>query len=146
MKTLMDLAKRFEKLPGQIKEGASEAAKAAARAFDVNVTEHTPVDTTEAVSNWQAEINAAPSFPLPPIYPGKQGSTAEQSRAAAIAHVERTLTMKDPGEPIYLANLAAHIILLNNNGTSTQEPAGFVERAVFYARKEAKRTKLIKVK
>lgn len=140
-KTLLDLAKRMERLPDKIDKGASNVAIAVVKAIDRDVVPHTPVDTTEALSNWQAEINAKPFLPLPAIFPGKGGSTAPGSRAEAIAHVDRTLKMKEPGELVFLSNLAPHIVQLNN-GTSTQEPKGFVERAVLIGRLVARRSKL----
>jgi hypothetical protein len=104
-------------------------ARDVVRVIDRDLVDHTPVDTTEAVSNWQPGVNTPPSFPLPAIYPGQAGSTAPQSRREAIAHVERALAQKDPGEAFYLTNVAEHIGFLND-GSSKQEPAGFVDRAI----------------
>jgi hypothetical protein len=126
---LLELEKLCIALPGQIELAANEMVRDVVRVIDKDVVEHTPVDVTEAVSNWQANLNIAPSFPLPPIFPGKHGSTAQGSRSEAVAHVERTVRAKKPGEPVFLSNLADHIGFLND-GTSKQEPAGFVERAV----------------
>lgn len=131
----------MEALPALIDKGANNVAIAVVKAIDRDVVPHTPVDTTEALSNWQAEVNAKPMFGLPAIFPGKGGSTAAGSQAEAIAHVDRTLAMKEPGEPVYLSNLAKHIVILNN-GSSSQEPKGFVERAVLIGRLTARRTKL----
>lgn len=140
-KTLLDLAKRMERLPDKIDKGANNVAISVVKAIDRDVVPHTPVDTSEALSNWQAEVNRRPGFPLPAIYPGEYGSTAEASRGAAISHVDRTLTDKLPGEPVFLSNLADHIIPLNN-GTSKQEPKGFVERAVLVGRLTVRKSKL----
>ena len=131
----------MERLPSAIEKGANNVAIAVVKAIDRDVVPHTPVDTTEALSNWQAEINAKPLFGLPAIYPGSHGSTATASQGAAISHVDRTLAMKEPGEPVYLSNLAKHITLLNN-GSSSQEPKGFVERATLVGRLTARRTSL----
>lgn len=140
-KTLLDLAKRMEQLPTKIEEGANNVAVAVVKAIDRDVVPHTPVDTTEAVSNWQASLNGPASFELPPIYPGQGGSTAPASQAAAISHVDRTVADKKPGQPVFLSNLAPHIVKLND-GSSTQEPKGFVERATLVGRLTARREKL----
>lgn len=140
-KTLLDLAKRMERLPGQIEQAASNVAVSVVKAIDRDVVPHTPVDTTEALSNWQAGINEPVYLPLPAIFPGKGGSTAPQSQGAAISHVDRVLQLKEPGEPVFLSNLARHIKLLNN-GSSSQEPKGFVERATLIGRLVARRAKL----
>ena len=140
-RTLLDLAKRMEALPAQIEQGASNVAVEVVKAIDRDVVPHTPVDTTEALSNWQAELNQPVGFALPPIFPGQSGSTAPASQAAAISHVDRVLAVKKPGEPVYLSNLAKHIVILNN-GSSRQEPKGFVERATLIGRLTARRAKL----
>lgn len=128
-------------LPDKIEESANNIAIEVVKAIDRDVVPHTPVDTTEAVSNWQAELNRKPSFPLPAIVPGKGGDTAPASRNEAIAHVDRTLAMKQPGEAVFLSNIVPHIVPLNN-GTSMQEPKGFVERATLIGRLVARKSKL----
>lgn len=129
MAGLLELERWCTALPDQIEAAANEVAKETVRVIDRDVVAHTPVDVTTAVSNWQPGINTAPDFELPAIVPGQAGSTAPQSRAEAIAHVDRALAEKEPGEAFYLSNLVDHIGPLND-GTSQQEPAGFVERAV----------------
>jgi hypothetical protein len=129
MAGLLELEKLCTALPGQIELAANELAKETVRVIDRDLVEHTPVDVTEAVSNWQPSINTPAFAPLPAIVPGKAGSTAPQSRREAIAHVERALKDKRPGEAFYLSNLAGHIGFLND-GSSKQEPAGFVERGI----------------
>jgi hypothetical protein len=129
MAGLLELERLCNVLPGQIDLAANEMARDVVRVIDRDLVEHTPVDVTEAVSNWQGSVNSAPGFALPAIVPGRHGSTAPQSREEAIAHVERALKDKKPGEAFFLSNLAGHIGFLND-GTSKQEPAGFVERGV----------------
>jgi hypothetical protein len=126
---LLELERLCNVLPGQIETAANELAREVVQTIDADVVAHTPVDVTTAVSNWQPGINAPPGFELPAIVAGHAGSTASQSRQEAIAHVNRALREKQPGEAFYLSNLAGHIGFLND-GTSKQEPAGFVERAV----------------
>jgi hypothetical protein len=129
MAGLLELEKMCLALPGQIDIAANKLACDVVRVIDRDLVEHTPVDVTEAVSNWQPGINTAPGFPLPAIVAGKHGSTAPQSREEAIAHVDRAVAAKRPGEAFYISNLAPHIGFLND-GSSKQEPAGFVERAI----------------
>lgn len=131
----------MEALPLKIEEGANNVAILVVKAIDRDVVPHTPVDTTEALSNWQAELNRPAGFPLPAIYPGSHGSTAPASQAAAISHVDRVLADKKPGDPVFLSNLAKHIVYLNN-GSSSQEPKGFVERATLIGRLTARKSKL----
>lgn len=132
----------MESLPAKIEQGASNVVVSVVKAIDRDVVPHTPVDTTEALSNWQASLNGKPGFGLDAIYPGKAGSTAAASQGAAISHVDRTLKDKRPGEPVFLSNLAPHIVPLNN-GTSSQEPKGFVGRATLIGRLVARKAKLV---
>lgn len=125
----MALSKLCSVLPARIDKAANELKKQVVRVIDQDVVDHTPVDVTTAVSNWQPSINEPPFVGIDAIVPGSHGSTAPQSRAEAIAWVERTLKEVDPGEAFYLSNLTPYIEDLND-GTSKQEPAGFVERAI----------------
>ncbi len=141
MAGLLELERLCNVLPDRIVKSANELAKDVVRAIDSDLLDHTPVDTSEAVSNWQGSVNAPPFVGLPAIVEGRAGSTAPQSKREAKAHVERALKAKQPGESFYLSNLAPHIGLLND-GTSTQEPAGFVERGVAKGRLFASTAKL----
>lgn len=129
MADLRDLERLCNGLPDRIEVAANKLAKGVTVVMDVDLVDHTPVDTSEALSNWQVSLNSAPTFDLPAIVPGERGSTAQQSRSEAKAHAERFLAMKDPGEKVYLSNLTPYVIDLNG-GSSKQEPAGFFERAL----------------
>lgn len=129
MADLRALARWCSALPDRIDRGANEVAKAVVIRMAENLIDHTPVDVTTAVSNWQASINAPAMFGFDAIVPGRHGSTAPASRAEALAHVTRVVADKRPGEPIYLSNLTPYLVYLNQ-GSSQQEPAGFFERGV----------------
>ena len=136
MADLRDLARWSNALPDRIEKAASKLAVETATAMAVEAIAITPVDITTAVSNWQVSLNAPPSFDLPAIYPGERGSTAPQSRAAALRHVTTVLRAKAPGEQIYLSNLTPYIIDLNR-GSSKQAPPGWIERAVLKGERTA---------
>lgn len=138
---LTALSKWCSALPDRIEKAANKLAVGFVEAVDRDLVNHTPVDVTTAVSNWQASLNAPPAFDLPAIVPGEHGSTAGQSRPEAVAHVIRVAAEKDPGETIYLSNLAPYIIDLNN-GTSKQEPAGFFQRGILVGELYVRRTGL----
>jgi hypothetical protein len=116
-------------LPDRIDLAINRLAQNVVIKMAENLIEHTPVDITTAVSNWQASLNTPPTFDLPAIYPGSQGSTAGPSRLEALGHVQRAVAEKQPGEVIFLSNLTPYIETLNT-GTSKQEPAGFFERGI----------------
>ena len=129
MATLGDLADRLEKRATQLTETANKASIQAATAMLRYLVEVTPVDTTKALSNWQIGINNRPLYVLPAYVPGMLGYTAAASGNAVLAAAEMEFALKKPGDTIYLSNTAPYIVTLNR-GSSRQEPAGFVERAV----------------
>lgn len=138
MKTLLDLAKRMDALPKKLAEANSERAKEVARAIHKDLVTVTPVDKSEALSNWVLTVDEPWSVPLPPYYEGEKGSTQSESIAAALQQGEQQLKLKEPGQPIFISNNAPHIRELND-GSSAQAPAGFVERSILYARKVSER-------
>ena len=93
----------------------------------------TPVDESTAISNWQVELNTPAQSPVRAFYPGTKGSTYSLSAAATIDDAKAALALKKPGQPIYLSNVLRYIIRLNE-GSSTQAPAGYVERSVLLGR------------
>jgi hypothetical protein len=133
MADLLALEKWCTALPDRIEQGANDLAKSVVIRMASNLIDHTPVDITTAVSNWQASLNVPIMFELPAIVPGSQGSTAPASRYEALEHVRRVTEDKDPGHPIFLSNIVEYLGELNR-GTSQQEPAGFFERGVVVGR------------
>jgi hypothetical protein len=91
--------------------------------------EGTPVDTSQALSNWQVGLNSPVDDRIPPLVPGQKGSTQAASSTAALAIAEQTLLLKKAGETIYISNALPYIRRLNDEGYSPQSDH-FVERAV----------------
>lgn len=141
MRDMLALARWCDALPDRIDQSASDLAVKVADTINRDLIAHTPVDITAAVSNWQISISAPVLFELPAIYPGVRGSTAPQSRQAAVEYGVRVLKTKKPGETIYLSNLTPYIIDLNN-GTSKQEPPGFFERGILVGERLAANSSL----
>lgn len=133
MADLLALEKWCNALPDRIEDATNELVKGVVIAMATNLIDHTPVDITTAVSNWQASLNTMVLFELPAIVPGVAGSTAPASRSEALAHVRRVLDDREPGEVTYLSNITPYLGELNR-GTSKQEPAGFFERGVVVGR------------
>lgn len=99
----------------------------------------TPVDTSEALSNWQIGIGSRPPAAIPPYFAGRRGSTRGASSAKAIAEGVSELSFKEPGQTVYLSNTAKHIVELDG-GSSTQFAGGFVTRALIVFRISLKAT------
>ncbi len=140
-RTLLDLAVSLERRVAKLDQQASDAAVQVALTVLGDLVYITPVDTSQALSNWQVNLNDPASDKIPPYYPGEQGSTQRASAQAALQAARAVLRGKKPGDTIYLSNVLPYIKRLNN-GYSAQAPAGFVERAVLLGRKQARKVKI----
>lgn len=123
---LLSLAAEMERLTTAIPEAASQTASRVAFTIVADLAYRTPVDTSNAISNWQTTLDAPASIEIPPHYMGSRGSTYSVSAAETVARAKLVLKAKKPQQAIYIANNADYITDLNQ-GTSKQAPAGFVE-------------------
>lgn len=145
MANLLDLASRLRSTTKTIDEAGNLRKKKAALAMVKYLVNETPVDTSQALSNWQVGLGRPVMAEIGPHVPGTAGSSAGASRAAAIAAAEATLAQAKPGQPVYLSNLLPYIRALNN-GSSKQHPGGFVEASIIIGRKANLDTKLIRLR
>ena len=129
MATFLTLAKRIEKKEKDLALNGDAAKRAAVMAFVNEVAVSTPSVTGEHVSSWEVGIGRPAEGHREPFIEGDAGANAKLVVAAA----QRALKRSRPGMPVYISNSAPAIRLLND-GSSMQEPAGFVERAVLKGR------------
>lgn len=139
-KTLLDLAKNLERYSKELPKKASALSVMVATTLVEELTEITPVDTSNAISNWQVRIGAPVTTERAPYYSGHKGSTAGMSEDATVIAAKITLKRKKPGQLLYISNNAPYIQDLND-GSSKQAPPGFVEGAVENARDLIRYTK-----
>lgn len=140
MSTLLDLANRLEKKSKEIEKRVNKISIEVALAILIDLVQKTPVDTSKALSNWQISLNQPAASEREAFFPGYAGYTAHKSSQAAIEAGRVVLQSKKVGDKIYISNLADYIVKLND-GSSQQEPAGFVERAVIIGRRTLKEEK-----
>lgn len=140
-KTLIDLANSLDKLVATIPQQISEGATNVALSVVTDLVWNTPVDTSNAVSNWVVSLDVPSRTEIPPHTLGSFGSSHYASATEAINAAQRILRTKKPGQKIYISNNAPYIRDLNA-GSSKQAPAGFVERAVIVGRLESNKIKL----
>jgi hypothetical protein len=140
-KTLLDLAVTMDKLAASLTLEGSRAAIETALVIHHNLTQVTPVDTSTALSNWDIFIGSYENNPHEPYFMGKRGSTKLASARKADSEAFINLSTKKPGETIFIVNSLDYITKLND-GSSRQEPAGFVERAITLGRKHLKEFKV----
>lgn len=139
--TFEALANRVIRSAKTLPQRVSNTAIAAALEVVQDLNEHTPVDTSKALSNWQTRLNSPVSTAIPAFVAGLQGSSKNQSAQVVLTAAKATLFGKKQGIPIYISNVLPYITPLNS-GTSTKEPAGFVQRAVLLGRIRVKKAKL----
>lgn len=131
----------MRKLAADVPDVANRTAVKVAETIINDLAHVTPVDTSQAISNWQLGIDDRPDSPIGPHFPGERGSTYSASASETIAEAEAKLKNKQPGQTIYISNVLRYIGRLNE-GSSTQAPAGFVERAVLLGRLVAEKVKV----
>ena len=135
--TLRRLASNLESLTDQLGEGANELKQKVATAILRDLLENVPVDTTAALSNFQVSLQTPRLSEIGARIPGKQGSTREASLAATETEALRVIAGSSAGEVIYITNTVDYLKYLND-GSSTQAPAGFIERSVLIGRRLVK--------
>lgn len=132
-RNLRDLAKDLRAISTSVSTIGNETAKTVALAVITDLANVTPVDTSQAISNWKISLNQVTVLAIPPYVQGKKGSSQAESIKATIDAAKLVLAAKKPGDTIWISNVLPYIGLLND-GTSTQAPAGFVDRAVLIGR------------
>ncbi len=140
-RSLLDLAERMDEIRLKLPERASKAAVKLAQTILYDLTFTTPVDTSQALSNWQVRINAPIQTAIPPYFPGLRGSTQKVSAQAANQEGLLILNTKRPGEKIVISNVVPYIVRLND-GHSKQQPPGFVQRSIQVGRMTVRKFKL----
>lgn len=128
MKTLGDLAKRMHEYAVDLPKEVNRVAVACAEVILYDLVKKTPVDTSNALSNWVISLGTLNGEEIGPHFTGSKGSTYIQSSNAAFLVGTLELKEKVQGQNIFISNSVEYITDLNN-GTSKQEPAGFVHRA-----------------
>lgn len=140
-RTLLDLAERLEKSAASLEDQASGVAVSTALAIVDNLSQVTPVDTSKAISNWQVTLGSPSAGEIPAHVEGFAGSTYSISGRATRNLARFDLQQKRPGVKIFVSNAAPYINDLNN-GSSKQEAAGFVERAVIIGKQVVKNSRI----
>lgn len=141
MKNLGDLAKSMAKLAVNLPIEVNRLSIACAETILFDLVKKTPVDTSNALSNWIVSLGSIYGREIPPHFYGSMGSTYNESSNMAYQLGKNALQEKFSGESIFISNSVDYIVDLNN-GTSKQEPAGFVYRAYLLGKLEVDRWRL----
>lgn len=142
MASLSSLAKRARKIEAELPDRVNELTiDTTLQLAEQLAAIETPVDTSQALSNWQVGVGGAPRSFIPPHSPGKAGSSRATSASRVVALARSALSGRKVGQVIYLSNNAPYIRKLAYEGHSTQAPPGWVEGSVLLARKFIRRVR-----
>ena len=142
-RTLGDLAREMGQLSRELPQRANAVKQQAALAAADRLITDTPVDTSNAESNWQIGVGGPPIGPIPPHFLGEHGSTDQASQNEAKALARARILQAKPGEPVYISNEVPYIIKLDQ-GSSPQAPLGFTHLALALARSVIARLRLLR--
>lgn len=155
MASLLDLADQMDKLSQRLPIFAKKTTEDVALTIVNDVTQVTPVDVGEALSNWIISLDAPSVETIPAFAPSPKGRvkdgkwqhavdpvvTAQNNLPSVLSAATAVLAGRVPGQPIYISNNLPYIQKLNE-GSSEQAPAGFVDRAIILGREVASKAKL----
>ena len=127
-----EFARRMKSLSIQIEGNLDQGLRKVVLAIDNALVSTTPVDTGTARSNWLASINGPASGTTTSTTP----STPRTLAALASFDIDTDLSL-------HLTNNLPYIRRLDE-GSSSQQPAGFVRRAVLNGLAAVKSVKLLK--
>ena len=134
---LNDLGSFLERQVDAVKEDASKRVVSTTLGMVKELTLTTPVDTSQALSNWQVSVGEPPiPVVLGPAAPGSHGSTQMLSALATQMLASVILTGRKFGKTVYLYNNADYIMKLER-GKSKQNSA-FIATAVANGRAKIK--------
>lgn len=113
MTTLLGLQGVLNRHVERVKRDTNKVTKEVARTVLKSLTEKTPVDTSQAISNWQVGIMAPIIQTKGPILVGSRGSTYVPSSHQAYVIGNSVLMLRHFGEPIFISNHLDYIEDLN---------------------------------
>jgi hypothetical protein len=141
MPTIADLAARIALAQQNVRVETIRVVKEVAVEIVNTLVDNTPVDTSQALSNWQLSIGGPIQSTRPAIAVGKFGSTRAISATATKAEGAGNVQGFVIGIPIHITNNLPYIQGLND-GTISRQPSGFVQKAMLVGRDHLKLVKV----
>ena len=127
--TLGDLASALSEaartLPTDLNKITQDVAKYATQ----RLIYETPVDTSQALSNWQVGLSVGSTLQLPAYFIGDSGSTQNISAVTALGAAHQQIARKKYGMNLVIYNNLKYINKLNA-GASQQADANYVNKIV----------------
>lgn len=127
-RNLASLAARLNRLADDLDEIEKDAKTVVGMAVMNHLVNNTPVDTSQALSNWSASGGEIPGFHGPHVA-GEMGSTRGASASIALSEARAVMDALPPQTPLVISNAAPYIRRLDE-GHSRQHAGGFVAAAI----------------
>ena len=139
MADLRDLEQGLKRLGDRALDAIASVQTKVAANITIDVAAETPVDTSRAQSNWQLDEHKEGGryFFDPPVRDVRHGNQRgpafikvgrDAKRERDRLDRSRSLVRNGQIKPIYILNLTPYMDALNR-GSSSQAPAGFIEKA-----------------
>ena len=138
MASLKILANRMKQLEQKLPQKLNKISKTVANATLKGLVQNTPVDTSQAVSNWQIGFGQANMSNLPPHFPGSGGSTKAQSSAETLFVGRINISGKRIGEELHISNGLDYIEDIDANSSKP----GFKAKGLAAGREALAKAKL----
>lgn len=142
VKTLRGLASRMRALPREIREQANEIAKQTGNVVLQTLVVKMPVDTSQAVSNWQVGLGSPNTNQIPPHHPGKYGNTRGPSSAQTISVGRILISSKQPGVKLHITNAVDYIDIIDANSSMPGFSSAGINAGINYVRAAKLKVKL----
>lgn len=137
MATANQFARNMARRGQQVVERQHRRVNELALAILLRLLQNTPVDTSQALSNWILSLGSPTDEFIGPYVPGILGSTRQMSIGAAYNAGMYSISDRHLEQTVYLSNSAPYIVKLNN-GSSNQAPSGFFQTEVMNAVRSAR--------
>ena len=134
---LLNFARRMKITSVKVEKGANAMVFQTMAVVLQELVRATPVDTGQARSNWLVSLDIPRSDVVPAHAPGRHLGLNESANAqATIREGLDAMSGRKTGQEVWITNNIYYIGRLND-GSSTQAPAMFVQKAVQAGRQKA---------
>lgn len=157
--TLAEMSKMLRSVAESLSERANTVRKQIVRTVNFDLLQTTPVDTGQAVSNWQVTVDEIPEGTRPPFVLSREGYmqqrkgekswvhrvdseyTRQQNLAPAMQLANATIDAAKPDETIIITNNLPYIQALDEGHSSQAQ--NFVERAILLGQDVVTRARIV---
>lgn len=127
--TLSALARALRNTANTIKDDVTAITQKVTTYAVQRLIYETPVDTSQALSNWRVNVKFSITGTLPAYFVGSEGSTKSLSSSLALTFAKQQIMRKKYGMALSISNNLDYIVELNQ-GKSPQAYADYVDRIV----------------